>query len=473
MHDPVQRVFDAWRYLAHFKQFEAEGSIERLAEKAMAFDPTFPEFIAQYSRYLKYSPTLKAALQLTSAFIGKKLNRMDLVYGTEYLNLFRQDLSKRSKIRADQLVDWSPREPRPILDEYTVERLEKLTRDDYGFLVRQYQFQTSPLLERAYRPDLVNLGALPALTAPAADPSADIHLVTLMGETPEITRAFVEHYRKIGIGKMFLYFDDPNDPMAAELASDPFVVATPCNDSFWPDAKRPGSIEARQSICYTRTYRTLETGWLICCDADELIYAGEGLKSVLDRTGNDQWVVRAQSCEAIWAEGTDIHEVFGAAYIRKYLKPPHWPRIRNQIYGTASDLLEYNMVGHRYGKYIIRCGLKPERLSIHQAIFSSDLSDHTLGKTRATCTEVSLVHHDARSFEDWCAKLEKRTRPRHGFFAQGKYRARQIKAYRKARDEGQLEQLFRQLYVLDADKLKLLATCNVAGRIGSDPKVSP
>ena len=58
LQDPVQRVFNGWRYLANYQSFKADGVTERLTVNGMAFDPSFAEFIAQYSDYLNVSPTL-------------------------------------------------------------------------------------------------------------------------------------------------------------------------------------------------------------------------------------------------------------------------------------------------------------------------------------------------------------------------------------------------------------------------------
>ncbi len=459
--DPIHRLFDIWRFLANPAAFERTGSLAALEAKGLDPDPDFAGFVTRLGAYRRLSPEIGTACLPVRRFLGPAASRLDHAFAPGDYPAARSLLFRRAGLQ-EPPENWTPRRHAPILEAPVLGALRRRTRADFRW-TSAGGFDASPFLASAICPDAVDPRSLPAVTAPEAPPDPDLDLVALVREPPELIRAFVTHYKRIGTGHLHLHFDDPTDPMADELAPDPRVSVTRCDADFW-SGPPPASIEVRQKACFSRIYAGLARGWLICCDADELIYPGTSLPELLRHVPADQHFIRANAGEAVWTETAPTDALFSATHIRQRLRPPHWPSVRARIHGDAWPLLYQNMAAHLSGKYLLRAGQAVREINIHNVVFEH-ADNRTFGRD-ADGIEVSLVHHDAPSYDLWHRKLSRRLEAGHGFYAQGSHRDRQVAAFAEAREKGGEPALFRSLYCLSDDARRLLGACDVLRRIG-------
>jgi hypothetical protein len=103
---------------------------------------------------------------------------------------------------------------------------------------------------------------------------------------------FVNYHLNIGIDKIILFFDDPNDPAIAPLENYAAVWAVKCDDAYWESrgAERPLTIEQRQEINVNAGLRLAQQndfGWIIHIDSDELLFLKDDIKAILSRHRGD------------------------------------------------------------------------------------------------------------------------------------------------------------------------------------------
>src|SRR5262249_41683182 len=113
---------------------------------------------------------------------------------------------------------------------------------------------------------------------------------------------FVNYHLNIGIDKLVLFFDDPNDPAIDSLIDYSQVTCIPCDEGHWLKVsnRRPSTIEERQIANATLALEMAkESGcdWITHIDSDELIYPdGEIARILAEARGN---IVRFDLREAV------------------------------------------------------------------------------------------------------------------------------------------------------------------------------
>lgn len=142
--------------------------------------------------------------------------------------------------------------------------------------------------------------------------SSSAAIVTTLRDAGDVLPSFVAYHRAIGFARLFLFFDDPADPMLDWARAQPDVTAI-ANDAAlhaaWTKLARWGEngahvereVMARQTLNVEHAMnlaRAMGLKWLLHIDADELFYA----------PGGDA------AAHFAWLDGTPIETVSYANY---------------------------------------------------------------------------------------------------------------------------------------------------------------
>lgn len=449
--DPALHVLSTWRTHANRRGFRKRGEVNRVEGERLSLSPNFDTFVENIRRYKRASPRIFRQLNHLDMFTGADLKYFDKVFDLTNMDEISDWLVMRSG-----LLDIAPLStPKPPWREFfsakTLETLEKETARNYELLDGRMSFDTSPLIKRRIPTVSEPRRPMPTIRLHTAMPTDDLSIVSMMYEPPDVVRKFVDYYTRLGCGRIFLYFDDPADPMLNAFGDHPNVYTIACDDDFWK-GKRKNAVEGRQSHCFTHAYRNLDKGWLIVCDADEFVTTNKPLPEFLADVPANQRAVRATAAEAVWSTEQQDLGLFTAQYLRLPIFDGIWPYVKHKLYDENIHLFRKNLLSHRSGKGIVRAGYKIRKIGIHHAEFTDGYSPM---RVRPHHLEAQLVHFDAISYDLWRRKLERRMEKDHGFWGLDQARLSQVDYYRKISEE-EFRAKFEQTYCVTPEQLDLL-----------------
>lgn len=227
-----------------------------------------------------------------------------------------------------------------------------------------------------------------------------ITLVSVTREPVDILLRFVAWHRSIGVDRIVLYFDDPEDPGIDWVSGLDFVSVIRCTPEFWLSLRQTQETRfvKRQNSALTHGYRAVDEGWVAVADADELFdIQGRSLSDLLGAQSDEVRGLRIKTAEIVQTDAQD-----GLPRFRTELKP----RIVDRIYGEKAVLLRRNwgLVGHREGKSFTRAGLPVKAIRQHFAVETGwiDMTDRLIGAEDG----ARLLHFFDRGYESWRKKLE-------------------------------------------------------------------
>lgn len=262
-------------------------------------------------------------------------------------------------------------------------------------------------------------------------------VVAVVNETPQVIRRFVSWYLAAGATKIFLFFDNPDDPSIQMVEHLDKVVAEPCTKDFWGklDVDPSDRFTRRQNRACRHGYNSAPEGWVLNVDADELIFLREGsIADLLAVQSDETRTVLVRPAEEV----VPPHDT-GALWFRR----PMSRYAVQAVYGDIAGLVirNHGMVGHSLGKSFIRTGLGRFRMRQHAPMFRGvQIVDKTLGAEDG----IELLHFHNRGYDDWRRKLDYR-------LTNVGFRPRMRNALLAARDQGEpaLKALFYRLYGVD------------------------
>ncbi|WP_341367014.1 glycosyltransferase family 2 protein [Yoonia sp. BS5-3] len=246
-------------------------------------------------------------------------------------------------------------------------------------------------------------------------------VVATVDEPPVLIRTFVAWYLHLGASEIWLYFDRPDDPAAADVAEMPGVEVIACDAVHWRrlGKSRPQKHQIRQMRNAGDAYRRSHADWVLHVDADEYLRPGGSVGECLHQLGPQTQVGVVPVAERIFSdpEGT----IFDGAFRRPYLGKP---RDGRKLFGPAYDLTYRGLTGHAIGKSFARTGA-PLQMSIHRPkpLGAADLMAQTLD-------HAILLHFDGLTRLHWVYKLLRKADAvlNRGGMAPSPHRQRQIDA---------------------------------------------
>ena len=270
---------------------------------------------------------------------------------------------------------------------------------------------------------------------------------------------FVAWHLAQGADAMWIYFDDPDDPVASALAGlSPKIRMLRCGPAYWAKQKagRPEKKTVRQTANSLHAYRRMKVDWMAHIDVDEFILplrrdgdnqtlpltVTQVLQDALPDVAPDQVALRLRPYEA-------LREPDGAAP-RSFRGSPQLPlgrdRVLRHLYGAYAPVLTEGMLSHAVGKAFSRVGVEGLRPRLHLPRVD-DQRVEAGGFMRG----LALLHYHATDPEDWLHHVAYRT-------AHGAYSGREdSKAFFEGADRAALLDFYNAVQVATPDLVARLA----------------
>lgn len=219
---------------------------------------------------------------------------------------------------------------------------------------------------------------------------------------------FVNYHLNSGIDRMFLFFDDPDDPCLDSMANDGRLACVRCDDRYWGARERDSlTIEERQihNANYALEFAKRESiDWLIHIDSDELLFAGSRtIKHSLAVLPREIQCVSFPTLEALPEPHYTVHEFRQTRWFKSvHAKIPYATTIA-RLLGCRQAFKGGFFKAHSAGKSAVRVTADMESMGIHrpQARRGAELR---AVKSRSVFT----LHYDCCTLAAWLTKWMRR-----------------------------------------------------------------
>lgn len=293
----------------------------------------------------------------------------------------------------------------------------------------------------------------------------------------EETLAFVGYHLRMGIDRMFLFFDDPDDDAIPILEDHDRLVCVRCDGTHWErhGVESIASVQERQKANATQAFweaREDEIDWVVHVDSDEFLYLPESTKHYFSTVSSEVEVLLFPVMEAV-PQRMRYRRPFREISLFKY-----YPQVR----GTND---QFRMAPLDRGRYSVHSQLWRRKKQVatvlgcdHSHVVGRYLPGHMAGKaaTRTTAsvvglenhrpvpcsgevlrasvtTDAAVLHFDCRGFPQWKSKWARRVEGMADFDVSrfSPHRKRQLRRFQDAysRDDDQaLKELYKSYYFI-------------------------
>ncbi|MDT8854544.1 glycosyltransferase family 2 protein [Paracoccaceae bacterium Fryx2] len=276
---------------------------------------------------------------------------------------------------------------------------------------------------------------------------ADWGLCTTVKAPAEQVLAFVAHHLGLGAARLWLYFDDPEDPAAGALAGLDRVTVIRCDADWWK-GDRPEAHQNRQGRNMKRTWRAARLPWVGHIDVDEFLLPDAPIARALAAVPGDQPQVRLAPWEALHDPALP-DDIFTARHFRAQMGGAAQAANRIRVFGPYAPLLPSGMLSHSAGKCFFRTGVPGLQPRLHGAFIAGqrlDGGDFHPG--------IALLHFHAEDPARWKHRLQFR-------LTRGAYKFNPaLQAHLAAADAGGIDAFFDRVQTPSPECLALL------GRLG-------
>ncbi len=330
----------------------------------------------------------------------------------------------------------------------------------------------------------------------------------LLNEVPLQTRVFVAYHLALGISRIRLYFDNPDDPMLNHDFGGDKVEAIACTEELWYKllGRMPENNAEKLSICHRHGLNILskldDIDWVINLDADELLYIKPGttLSKYLPSVHSRHLQIQARPLEAIFVDADD-EKLFAARYFKvprikldAQRKPAgkrlpmrlflhalplfeelcdisivrrglvmwsktvgiflSWSKTDEKLYKRympeLSEVMREGYLGHRLGRIFSRHGIEFDYVASHKPEFSGRKP-----MILYTNDTVFVLHYDAADFDAWYLKWHRRIYGGTTVSKIGDKRRLQQDMFRDACESGDdaVRALFKEFFVFPKDSI--------------------
>jgi Glycosyl transferase family 2 len=257
--------------------------------------------------------------------------------------------------------------------------------------------------------------------------------------------AFIAYHLALGASRIWIYFDDPDDPARARISKLPKVKTTRCTDLHW--ALRGGrhpKLRNRQIANAVHAQRKCKLDWLCHIDADELLHAPRPVAQILAEVPPEVPNVLMNAFEAI--HDPDLpDDILTARHFRGPLGPTV-PDVHAAVFGTVADVVAKGNLGHTLGKSFCRVGLPRVFLGLHEVF-----RDHKAVPSPFHA-ELRILHFHAHDPVVWRRLLPHR-------LAKGAYHddaEKHLRAHLTGASDAAIADFHAQTMTLTPEKLALL-----------------
>lgn len=262
--------------------------------------------------------------------------------------------------------------------------------------------------------------------------SSDIATVTTLKTSLAQTLEYVEYHLRRGIGHMYLYFDDPDDPALSLLQGDERLTCVACSRGHWdalgvcPTAPVQVKQHANATAAFAQAAEA-DASWLVHIDADELLYAKSDLIQVFESAPSTADVILFPVKEALpqrWIYERPLREISFFKYdptqpwradsIERSTLQAVWHRLRSHgLYRRRQvaqrmacmhpSLVAGFYLGHTFGKAATRTTLAVESIGNHLPKPESERSLRI-----HACHKGTVLHFDCMGYAHWKQKWMRR-----------------------------------------------------------------
>jgi hypothetical protein len=272
-------------------------------------------------------------------------------------------------------------------------------------------------------------------------------LVSTVKAPEDKVLAFAAHHLSLGADHLWLYFDDPEQPIPAALADHPRVTVTLCDDAHWTRVgkKRPPQHQNRQTHNARYTYREkVTTDWIVHIDVDEFLLPARPIATILDETPPETIAMKLEPFEAMH-DPLLPDDIYTSREFRGALRHEHWPRRRAAL-GPYRKVIRDGMLSHTVGKVIYRTRIPGLLPRLHAVMV-----DKEFVRTPDWQPEMKLLHFHAQDKTAWLAALPFR-------MTRGAYHFRpELQAFLAEASSEEIDKFYRRTQILSVDQRDELA----------------
>jgi hypothetical protein len=266
-------------------------------------------------------------------------------------------------------------------------------------------------------------------------------VVSTIKAPEEKVLAFAAHHLSLGANHLWLFFDNPEQPIPEPLAAHPRVTVTPCDEAHWIHVirKRPPQHQNRQTHNSRLVYRALvKSDWIAHIDVDEFILAPRPIADILDDTPADTIAMKMEPFEAMH-DPLLPDDIYTAREFRGALRHEYWPRRRAAL-GPYRKIIRDGMLSHTVGKVIYRTGVPGLLPRLHAVMV-----DKEFVPTPTWQPEMKLLHFHSQDKEAWLAALPFR-------MTKGAYQFRpELQAFLAEATPEEIDKFYRRTQILPMD----------------------
>jgi hypothetical protein len=228
-------------------------------------------------------------------------------------------------------------------------------------------------------------------------------VATIKAPAGDILR-FAAYHLELGAHRLHIFLDEPNPRAQAALKAHPKIRVTTCDAAHWRrlGRQRPKKHQLRQGANASFAYgRESDVDWLIHMDVDEFLWPDTPVGEILAALPADILCARVRPVESLAGDGS----------LYKGFLPPGPAREATvaRLYPTFGAYVKGGFLSHLAGKVLVRTGLGPLTLRIHN-VFRGD--EQNPGETELG--RILLCHRHAKDWDDWIAAF--RYRLEHGSY---------------------------------------------------------
>ncbi|HSF64970.1 MAG TPA: glycosyltransferase family 2 protein [Paracoccaceae bacterium] len=213
--------------------------------------------------------------------------------------------------------------------------------------------------------------------------------------------AFVAHHLALGAARIWLHFDEPDDPAMAAVADLPGVESVACDDAYWHAlmGRRPGKHQNRQSRNMQRVYALGALPWVAHIDVDEFLWPARPVADVLAGVPEDAPLIRMAPHEALHDPALP-DDIFTARHFRAALKGDGRAADRALVFADYAGLLPEGVLSHSAGKCFFRGGLRGMEPRLHGAFRWGERV-----RVDGFTPDIALLHFHAQDPVAWKDRL--------------------------------------------------------------------
>lgn len=229
--------------------------------------------------------------------------------------------------------------------------------------------------------------------------ASSCHLACVLREPLTQSLGFVAWYLDLGVDRIELFFDDPEDPAIRWLEPLPQVTIHRCTPALWRDigTKAEAPFVKRQNAALSAAYAASDTDWFLAVDCDEFIFLGDrSIGEFLASIPAETPAIRFTTAERTQTPGQE----------GQWFRIPVARNLIRQNCGEAAFFLapRGGLVGHADGKSATRTRLPFNRVRPHWIVGAD--GEPIVGATVGPAEQALLLHFFEDGYDRWRAKLD-------------------------------------------------------------------